>query len=83
MPSGVPAAAVPEAGDVADKNWFGPSRVSVGHRLGGLVIHLPSTARTSWPSYIQRTIVPINDSRHGVAFTRARCAASRTIRAIH
>jgi hypothetical protein len=47
VPSGVPAAAVPEAGDVADKNLVRPERVSVGASAGRLVIHLPSMARTS------------------------------------
>jgi hypothetical protein len=52
VPGGVPAAAMPEARDVADEDLVGAETVPVGAAPGGLVIHLPSTARTSCPSYM-------------------------------
>ena len=45
-PRGVPAA-VTKTGDVADEDLVGAEGVAVGASVWGLVLHLPSTARTS------------------------------------
>ena len=41
VPGRVSAAAVAEAGDVADEDLVGDRRWPLGHRVGGWVIHSP------------------------------------------
>jgi hypothetical protein len=47
VPAGVSAAAVSEAGDVADEDLAGAEGCPLGQRLGASVIHLPRLSTSS------------------------------------